>query len=1266
MKKIIAFCGIVLAACCVHAATVQTASKAWVRQVLRENGIHVSASTFVTNANGTVTISSPFTPTNHPDCVGINLTISPAKLKDEVINVRNARSFWNLIVPTAYAAEPSDPTISITIESGSWVDNRGNVHAFDFGDGYTLEILTGEELPEKPGRDHFCDINANCVCTDSLKTYADKMNDAKAEWPMPKASEFVNPALWFDFDDWDPKLVETNPRTGESLHYVKDETGFRFAVEDIITTDAYFDALQNLMNVIFDWYYDIYDRYIEAHTCHEDNPQHDWETKTCASTWKVCKRNHDHKEGSPSHVIKNFDGSRHYCNCGEVNEPHKPVGGEKKINEGKTGWTQTMTCGVSGCGWTGGIEHICEHKYCMPCLAGDGCTLPCPTCNGKHDYAAATKKSCKHCKCRGCGCVSILTANGSYHVQTHEGHGGWTACDEPSHKDEKNERSQNGKHCLCQCGYNTCEYSQGYFDTVTKLWSTGVGTISLHTREEKPVPTYAKIEENGSIDDEEHWVENYTECKYCGDPWGTREEHTFEEEETPVFKWLSNEKCALRKLCEKCAYQRYQDEESAGGHVEDASIPATYANVSPDVCRKWMNCSNCKEQFYEDCEHVRNPDDECRCENKCGYQFQHDDGGEPDACGNVSCRHCHKLFTDEGEKHNGFTPEDNGHVCACQAKHEGHGWSTWEEVSRDPTKVNYLRLCVSDGWGGNGCGAEERKSTPLGEQLEKCSEDHHVALNDACGCECGYYNKTEADTTGAFHHFDEELKDKWGNVKCVCACGMYHKFRAASTYQKNKGEACEAICAYCDAKAESGFNVPDAPDEMHTPRTGGHCGCLGGHLTADGTKVAKFHIRKPGTCQCLGADGRGGRWHFRDPKPGCPNVCAYSNCFGGEHVAAVNQVDDIEPRSTTPDDHTGRSSYCGCNCCVYNTSNTSLWSSHGKLHKSNPYKCGCYCGKSYESQIEGFHKRVNESNCKCECEEKVISHVRDGAMCYCQCRGTHKTYCPDGKCPNVCHGNNHGTETKDGYSYTDESGISLHTPNGSTCGCQCAAFTPAQFDKAAFHHTSGGNCYCDCYAYHKATECPCPGVCGNCHGKGVTGIVTKVAPNGMGTTDKDYAFVPDSRFCGCKCGEFVEDEDGNGHRYASEGTCVCFCRNAEAEEHTPRTRHELEFVETSTETETVECNYCHQEITQYLDTYKCKRCGEIITKKRTAAHGCNKNEEKCNCGCTESKCRCPACVNKRGKCDTCRKSCAPNEGGGSSDEDEGGNETGGNGGIWDI
>ena len=406
-----------------------------------------------------------------------------------------------------------------------------------------------------------------------------------------------------------------------------------------------------------------------------------------------------------------------------------------------------------------------------------------------------------------------------------------------------------------------------------------------------------------------------------------------------------------------------------------------------------------------------------------------------------------------------------------------HSWGEWRVSYQTSLIVTYVRSC-------NVCGAVETDTKYLPD-LQMCDTNNnvHIPESDVCGCKCGKYGQnTEASPDIGLHKW-ADTEDANGVQICLCKCGRYHVQRSASTYMSNLGKVCGSICAYCKNKSGTGLDVGKADDALHTPCTAsdGHCGCKCGYLTADGTSLEKFHIRKAGTCRCLGSDGTGGAWHFRMPRSDgkCQKICSCTSEFGGEHCVANSEKEPITPKLASVTDHTKVSgSMCGCECRKYYHTNWQSWINLANFHNSDPNHCGCFCGHASESQIDPYHKRLNDSYCECMCSEhKVISHVWDVGHCKCNCQYHDKQHqkINSGKCTAVCHG-------ECGEASLQSKKMS-HTPHENQCGCECRNFLgPSYPDTDSFHKLTGGNCMCDCGTRHIGFvgKNGCPLVCDVC------------------------------------------------------------------------------------------------------------------------------------------------------------------------------------------
>ena len=448
------------------------------------------------------------------------------------------------------------------------------------------------------------------------------------------------------------------------------------------------------------------------------------------------------------------------------------------------------------------------------------------------------------------------------------------------------------------------------------------------------------------------------------------------------------------------------------------------------------------------------------------------------ACGSATWKVCDRNagHKEGSESHSGWRDAGSGiHKCACGVESQEHGpWTEWEESSRVGGVIVYKRTCTV-------CGCEDVKLVENMTCVDKL--DFHVAHSDTCGCQCGKYGKGgEASSDKNLHKWSEQT-DGNGIRHCMCKCGRFHEQRAATAYMVNQDKVCGGVCAYCREKAGTGLDIGKAADTLHTPNEpkDGTCGCKCGALDHTSTHEM-FHIQKPGSCCCLGADGNGGSWHFQmEETEACSKICADRTSFGGPHLRASSAKENSVPRKAQVSDHDKYDGYsCGCECREYNHSNYAKWTSVGNLHNGNPNRCGCYCGHASESQIVPYHKKASETDCECECEEHiVISHVWADGSCYCNCRYHDKKHQKknSGKCTAVCHGGC--------GEASDPAKKGSHTPSTDRCGCECGMFSGQSYKESAygdFHiEPPNGGCECPCGEKHFFEGAPnCPNVCQWC------------------------------------------------------------------------------------------------------------------------------------------------------------------------------------------
>lgn len=489
------------------------------------------------------------------------------------------------------------------------------------------------------------------------------------------------------------------------------------------------------------------------------------------------------------------------------------------------------------------------------------------------------------------------------------------------------------------------------------------------------------------------------------------------------------------------------------------------------------------------------------------------------------CARCGAQFgADEG--HDWFgTLAPTVHYCKCGARSERHTFGDGVLVSHVGDWGTYRRACEK-------CGYEETYQAALATCVE--DEDYHVAAKEACGCLCGKYGAEGAASTEKAMHKWSKTKDANGSVPCLCLCGRYHDARSATDAKTE----CKGVCASCRKRPlQNGVDVGEVADSAHTPcePSDGHCGCKCQYLTANGTSDAAYHIQKPGTCRCMGADGNGGAWHFPEPDSDCPEVCQYRNADGTRHLASKEKARE-EGLGTAPSTVHAKveSGSCGCKCGDYTSANVSDWggANFHNRHTSDSV-CGCCCGKGTEADlggVDGYHRGYGEWEVK-------STEIRDGKVVTtwarkCQCGGHEQTKEEEGAL----------TECDNAAGY--------HVAKFDTCGCLCGKYgaegeTHAEKAYHRWNRKDGETCLCDCGQWHKPNPPTtyqtnkrekCRGICATCarpiDGEGVN---VAYAPASLHTPCE----VSDAR-CGCWCGVVTSAVNDERFHPQKPNTCLCF------------------------------------------------------------------------------------------------------------------------------
>lgn len=1240
MKKFLLALVLASAAALSHAAPATVATRSWVQKALEKAGVKISTAT-VTTSNGYTIASSPYTCAEVPAMRSVTFVAAPAVLKQKAVIQAKRSFFLQLIAPTAFAAESEDGSeyyISVTIPSGFWVDNAGNQVEFDFGEG-GITITLDEALPGKKTAEdytHECpslDENCNCALINpsteeigaAYQAIFGKMYDNITAEKFTKWA--TSPDCWWQDEQNIEQKVKKN---GATTYLITDTEGREINFGTLIEKcEAWEAALMQGFEKANEYLLDCKMIARGKMTCDKENPQHAWQDFTCGNnTGKICLNNSAHSEGTTSHdfssspwVNNGAAGHSRSCACGESSSgviAHTLLpSGDKTWNESRTGWTQSTEC---ICGIKSEISHVCEHVYCDPCSAGDGCAEPCPTCKGKHQYVQTTSEDCIECLCEGC------------HIHPGDDinkHARWLPCEEHPQDETENERGK-GEHCVCACGLFSCVSSKWSKKTPRgTVWDFAT-RVTTHSRTTNDPIKYEQIVDGTEADPEQHWSCAKTECERCGDPYGVREDHEWGEEDEPHYKKLSNEKCALRKVCAKCQFEIYQTEEEAGSHIEDTTIESVYEELENGTQhRKMMTCTKCKEPFYEAKDHAY----------------------IEDACGNEVCV-CGKRSPDQTkETHKGWTDCGDGtHKCACGKQVVAHIFGEWTCIQESEAEDVWERSC-------NDCHAKETKTSTHGLHPEEvmCTLSSHHPRYQKCGCVCGYYSDDEkvslegtdreygkVSKSDEFHYWSKEITFEWVSVvDCRCVCQARHHAVEWSAYDKNKGGICENICKAClqygyyDEYCYTVNNTP-ATEEDHTEAID-KCGCLCGELDHTATSP-RFHPKHPNSCFCYGAAGNGtGSWHYPCARTDCPDICQYDN-----HLA--NKGEDpvcAQPQTAGEANHKAKANACGCECGLYKPSTTDgnyVMSATSPLHVKATDRCGCSCGKATEPCFENWHTWEAGA---CWCME-TSSKYYNVSKYYNLANAKHRKI--DGVCENVCRGNNHdkGRKDEDGlyggyYSATDANGKAYHTPKGESlgCGCKCGNFAATVYTDPNIPRFHGGygeiDCRCQCGTNHTHfAASDCPKACETC------GYNRDMTKNDESIHDWNDA-------CVCKCGKFSRE-----HLWSATYTKIALY--------------------------TKTCTKCGETITVYKNYRECSRanCTESQAYESEEGHAssCSSGGATnvyCYCQCWN--CYCDSCKNYRngiegGTCTTCGNICTRKS---SSSETSGeGGETGGDGGLDDI
>lgn len=673
-------------------------------------------------------------------------------------------------------------------------------------------------------------------------------------------------------------------------------------------------------------------------------------------------------------------------------------------------------------------------------------------------------------------------------------------------------------------------------------------------------------------------------------------------------------------------------------------------------------------------------DDEFACLCKCG-RF-HEGEWETKTCGSHSWRQCslfpEHIYEGDSATHEfaGGHDDDATHYCKCEAKEtaahtttrtqtgvepgfkiytvacsvSGCGWSKTEKVACTHSWGNWLK--VSDFPGGSMfrktcsiCGATDDMLVDYASaQMCNTNINLHIPATDVCGCLCGKYGSgAETADEKDFHKWDATDVNN-GVANCHCQCGAKHEWR--------DGCDCPSVCAFCKEVKKDGTRAGEAD---HTITTEHRCGCKCGYYGVDAAHAANaghfaesyiLHKRavtaangtanSPAYCQCYGADGKGGLWHWCDPKASatCPKICKwtlYDETFG--HLAAPSQTGGIPTKffqKATPAEHEPKTYGCGCKCgmCTANTDGTGTIGisyasgNDADLHRppQSGNRCDCECGKHKAvakgaGTINGHAFPVTHSAaapiCICTCgntHQEISGHVnscgycdlcgfiyRNGAKLEASLRSSHLwsnggCYC-DGGC--VINGNKMLHE--DGHVFADDS-----------CVCACGEMPIdhiAQSSKEKVGQTTCSRCGAVFTRYRISVSCA---RCGRTVGNTEYVYVGKHADN-CGTPNSPK---PGCVVCGCHCTGKCSDH---------------YCSACCTRKPTPRPKrptpeppedvpdpcnHNGTGRREVTSTDTWTCDICSHTLSSTTHDYYCLKCGALVTSNTTSSgtHGDHPDE----------------------------------------------------------
>ena len=512
--------------------------------------------------------------------------------------------------------------------------------------------------------------------------YPEDIQESKSQ---TYATALDNDETWFTegSDNWTSLDDSGNEVDANGFLYYYDDSkeevitigGYQYGIEfdKFIASDAYKAAKQQIFNDVSDRYDELRTAFYNWWKCSSGStPMCDWDTKQCGDadhTWKICKRNSAHKDGSPNHKFGSHS-EQHQCMCPEKVKPDN-VGqwtkGTKTVNSDNTGWTRQDTCAVDGCNEKRTVSHTCNHNNCQNCdvtIPEDGdeeCGDKCHTCDpsGHHfEDVGSGASSCAVCKCADCDFTpyDAFTEEGSTRsmssLSPESLHGGFSDCEGDCGSTEEGNAYTPavGKHHNCQCGLLNC---LGDYSSYAKT----------HVREDEENPTIEEIDNDWDFDYlTHHYKFTKTDCSVCGARFAVKEEHDFEcpdDVEPEKYDYVDNEKCSPVYKCYSgddhsgCGFVQHtlddaEDDEDHSPTKDDEGndiVEYGYDDEISEKCLEFRTCENCGQSYYKEVDHVKKDEDDEEDPDPTGYE----DVSEEVCKWKYDCAHCGKAFAIEEE-----------------------------------------------------------------------------------------------------------------------------------------------------------------------------------------------------------------------------------------------------------------------------------------------------------------------------------------------------------------------------------------------------------------------------------------------------------------------------------------------------------------------------------------------------------------------------------------------------------------------------------------